>query len=199
MEKIICATHNSGKLREIRSVLEPLGYTVVSASDAGLTDEPEETGVTFAENARIKAEAVMKATGLPALADDSGLCGRALGGEPGVYSARYGGMEDDSGRIDLLLRNISASGESNREASFICTLCCLFPDGEEITAYGECKGEISDAPRGEGGFGYDPVFLLPELGATMAELTMEQKNRISHRAKALAIFAQKMKERNKWS
>ncbi|MBR2521021.1 MAG: XTP/dITP diphosphatase [Oscillospiraceae bacterium] len=199
MEKIICATHNSGKLREIRSVLEPLGYTVVSASDAGLTDEPEETGVTFAENARIKAEAVMKATGLPALADDSGLCVRALGGEPGVYSARYGGMEDDPGRIDLLLRNISASGESNREASFICALCCLFPDGEEITAYGECKGEISDAPRGEGGFGYDPVFLLPELGATMAELTMEQKNRISHRAKALAIFAQKMKERNKWS
>ncbi len=149
--------------------------------------EPEETGTTFEENARIKAQAVMQATGLPAIADDSGLMVDALGGDPGVYSARYGGPGlDDTGRWQLLLKNMA--GESNRACKFVSVICCAFPDGGEVMARGECPGILAQGPSGDGGFGYDPIFYLPQLGKTMAQLTPAEKNQISHRARALAGF-----------
>ena len=192
--KLVCATHNPGKLREITAVLAPMGFTILSAREAGYEGEPEETGVTFRENARIKAAAIMEATGLPALADDSGLQVDALDGAPGVYSARYGGFDDDSQRNAYLLRNISHVEPSNRGARFVCSLCCLFPDGREVTAEGVCEGALLTEPRGEEGFGYDPIFYIPSLGRTLAQLTMEEKNRISHRAAALRLLAVKLKE-----
>ena len=160
---------------------------VISQAEVGLDLEPEETGTTFAENARIKAKAVMEASGLPAIADDSGLMVDALGGEPGVYSARYGGEGlDDTGRWQLLLKNMA--GQTNRACKFVSVICCAFPDGTELMARGECPGVLAQGPSGDGGFGYDPVFYLPQLGKTMAQLTPEEKNQISHRAQALAGF-----------
>lgn len=191
--KIVCATHNKGKLKELKAMLEPLGYEVLSAAECGYTDEPEENGSTFYENARIKAAAILEATGLPSFADDSGLEVDALGGAPGVYSARYGGFDDDRERNDYLLRNLEGIPASERGARFVCCLVCLWPDGRELRAEGTCEGEILTAPRGDGGFGYDPVFHIPYLGKTMAELTMEEKNRISHRAAALRTLALRMK------
>lgn len=185
--KVVLASQNKKKIVEMREILSKMGVEVLSQAEAGVNLEPEETGTTFEENSRIKAKAVMEATGLPAIADDSGLMVDALGGEPGVYSVRYGGEGlDDTGRWQLLLKNMA--GETNRACKFVSVICCCFPDGAEILARGECPGILAQGPSGDGGFGYDPIFYLPQLGKTMAQLTPEEKNKISHRANALARF-----------
>ncbi|MCF0122729.1 MAG: XTP/dITP diphosphatase [Ruminiclostridium sp.] len=185
--KAVLASHNKKKMAEMRTILAEVGVEILSQADVGVDIEPEETGTTFEENARIKAEAIMKATGLPAIADDSGLVVDALGGAPGVYSARYGGEGlDDTGRWQLLLKNME--GKTDRACRFVSVICCAFPDGTEIVSRGKCEGMVADGPTGEGGFGYDPVFWLPEMGKSMAELTAEEKNGISHRGNALREF-----------
>ena len=185
--KVVLASHNQKKMVEMKAILSQMGVEVLSQAEVGMDLEPEETGTTFEENARIKAQAVMQATVLPAIADDSGLMVDALGGDPGVYSARYGGPGlDDTGRWQLLLKNMA--GESNRACKFVSVICCAFPDGGEVMARGECPGILAQGPSGDGGFGYDPIFYLPQLGKTMAQLTPAEKNQISHRARALAGF-----------
>ena len=185
--KVVLASHNQKKMVEMKAILSQMGVEVLSQAEVGVDLEPEETGTTFEENARIKAQAVMQATGLPAIADDSGLMVDALGGDPGVYSARYGGPGlDDTGRWQLLLKNMA--GESNRACKFVSVICCAFPDGGEVMARGECPGILAQGPSEDGGFGYDPIFYLPQLGKTMAQLTPAEKNQISHRARALAGF-----------
>ena len=185
--KVVLASHNQKKMVEMKAILSQMGVEVLSQAEVGMDLEPEETGTTFEENARIKAQAVMQATGLPAIADDSGLMVDALNGAPGVYSARYGGPGlDDTGRWQLLLKNMA--GESNRACKFVSVICCAFPDGGEVMARGECPGILAQGPSGDGGFGYDPIFYLPQLGKTMAQLTPAEKNQISHRARALAGF-----------
>ena len=189
--KFVLASHNQGKLAEMQRILGQLGVEVVLQSELGLALEPEETGTTFTENARIKAEAVMQASGLPAIADDSGLCVDALNGGPGVYSARYGGEGlDDRGRYTLLLENMR--GQTSRAAHFTCAIACVFPNGDTITAEGQAPGTIAFAPMGEGGFGYDPVFFVPDKAKTFAQLTQEEKAEISHRGKALREFTKKL-------
>ena len=189
--KFILATHNPGKLREMSDILSHLGVEVVSPADMGITVEVEETGTTFAENAMLKAKAICAASGLPAIADDSGLCVDALNGGPGVYSARYGGEGlDDRGRYMLLLSSLR--GQTTRAAHFACAIACAFPDGKTLTAEGRCDGAIAFAPLGEGGFGYDPVFLVPEKGKTFGQLTAEEKSAISHRGRALRDFSAKL-------
>lgn len=190
-EKFVLATHNPKKLEELRDILSGLGVEVVSPAGAGVDIEVEETGTTFAENAMLKAQAISAAAKLPAIADDSGLCVDALNGGPGVYSARYGGEDlDDRARCMLLLNNIR--GQTTRAAHFACAIACVFPDGETLTAEGRCDGAISFAPIGTGGFGYDPVFLVPDKGKTFGQLTPEEKHAISHRGKALKEFAEKL-------
>jgi len=189
--KFVLASHNKGKLREMQEILTPLGIEVVLQSDIGLTLEPEETGTTFEENAAIKAKAVMEASGLPAIADDSGLCVDWLQGAPGIYSARYGGLDDDKARYMLLLQNMR--GSTNRAAHFHTGVVCAFPNGDVITAEGDCHGAIAFAPMGENGFGFDPIFMVPELRKTFAQLTAEEKNAISHRGNALRAFAAELK------
>ena len=175
--KLVLASDNAHKLTEFRELFRTINVELISKAESGCTEEVEETGATFAENAYIKAEAVMRATGLPAIADDSGLAVDALGGEPGVRSARYTGSHSDSDRdrYELLLRNLG--GRTDRSARFVCSLCCVFPNGD-----------ILFAPRGDNGFGYDPVFRPRGFDRSMAELTMEEKNAVSHRGKALRIF-----------
>lgn len=190
--KFVLASHNRGKLSEMQKILGELGVEVVLQSDLGLDLEPEETGTTFAENSLIKAKAVMEASGLPAIADDSGLCVDWLNGAPGVYSARYGGLDDDTARYTLLLNNLR--GATNRAAHFHTSIVCYFPDGDVLQADGDCHGTIAFAPRGEGGFGYDPIFYVPELRKTFAQLTAEEKNAISHRGNALRAFAVELKK-----
>ena len=188
--KFILATHNPGKLREMAAILSQYGVEVVSPADVGITVDVEETGTTFAENAMLKAKAICAAADLPAIADDSGLCVDALNGGPGVYSARYGGEGlDDKGRYTLLLQNMR--GQTTRAAHFACAIACAFPNGDELTAEGRCDGTIAFAPMGEGGFGYDPVFFVPEKAKTFGQLTAEEKSAISHRGKALKAFSEK--------
>ena len=189
--RFVLATHNPGKLREMGEILKDFGIEVVIPRDLGLTVDVEETGTTFAENAMLKAKAICKAAGLPAIADDSGLCVDALGGAPGVYSARYGGEGlDDKGRYMLLLSSLR--GAPTRAAHFACAVACAFPNGDTLTAEGRCDGSIAYAPLGEGGFGYDPVFLLPGTGKTFGQLTQEEKSAVSHRGRALKDFAGKL-------
>ena len=185
--KMVLASKNAHKLVEMKDILSQLGVEVVLESDVGVDVDVEETGTTFEENAYLKAHAVMEASGLPAIADDSGLCVDALNGAPGVYSARYGGPElDDAGRYKLLLENLR--GQLDRRGKFVSCICCCFPSGDRVEARGECPGTIAYAPKGMGGFGYDPVFFLPGLKKTFAELTPEEKNAISHRGNALKKF-----------
>ena len=190
--KFVLASHNKGKLAEMQAILRELGVEVVLQSDLGLSLEPEENGETFTENARIKARAVMEASGLPAIGDDSGLCVDWLQGAPGIYSARYGGLDSDAARCALLLQNMR--GATNRAAHFHSAICCAFPNGDVLTASGDCYGTIAFAPMGENGFGYDPVFFLPDKRRTFAQLTAEEKNEISHRGIALRAFAAELKE-----
>ena len=189
--KFVLATNNQKKLKEMAAILESLGVEAVSPRDLGIFIEVEETGTTFAENAMLKAKAICEAAGLPAIADDSGLCVDALNGGPGVYSARYGGEGlDDVQRYQLLLSNMR--GQTTRAAHFACAIACAFPNGKTLTAEGRCNGTIAFAPMGEGGFGYDPVFFVPEKAKTFSQLTAEEKNEISHRGKALEEFAKKL-------
>ena len=191
--KLVLASKNKKKLVEMNDILSQLGIEVCSEAEAGVDVEVEETGTTFEENSLLKARAVMEASGLPAIADDSGLCVDALGGAPGVYSARYGGEGlDDIQRYRLLLENMR--GQMPRTARFVSVITCCFPNGDVISARGECPGTIAFAPMGEGGFGYDPVFFLPGLKKTFAQLSPQEKNAISHRGKALEVFEEKLKE-----
>ena len=191
--KLVLASKNEKKLREMNEILSGLGIEVCLQADVGVDVDVEETGSTFEENSLLKARAVMEASGLPAVADDSGLCVDALNGAPGVWSARYGGEGlDDAGRYRLLLSSMPRGG--TRTAKFVSVITCCFPNGDVITAQGECPGTIAFAPMGEGGFGYDPVFFLPKLKKTFAQLSPEEKNAVSHRGKALAAFAEKLEE-----
>lgn len=191
--KFVLASHNSGKLKEMQVILESLGVEIVLQSELGLQVDVEETGVTFAENALLKAKAVCEASGLPAIADDSGLCVDALNGAPGVYTARYGGPGlDDEGRYRLLLQNLH--GLSPRTCHFETAVACAFPDGTVLTAQGRCDGTVAYAPMGTDGFGYDPIFWVPERKKTFAQLSAEEKNAISHRGKALRAFGRALEE-----
>ena len=192
--KVILASQNQHKLVELSTILSQLGFEIALESEYGLHVDVDETGTTFEENSLLKAEAVMKASGMPVLADDSGLMVDALDGAPGVYSARYGHKSSDAERIAYLLENLKDVPAERRTAKFVCVITCLWPDGRRIVARGECPGQILFAPKGTGGFGYDPVFYLPELGMTYAELPSEQKNAISHRARALQEFCRKYQQ-----
>ena len=190
--KFVLASHNKGKLAEMQRILGELGVEVVLQSDVGLDLEPEETGETFMENAAIKAKAVMEASGLPAIADDSGLCVDWLNGGPGIYSARFGGFDTDRERNALLLQMMQ--GSTDRSAHFHSAIVCMFPNGDMVRAEGECPGTIGFAAMGENGFGFDPLFFIPSLRKTFAQLTPEEKNAISHRGNALRAFAVELKK-----
>ena len=194
--KVVLASKNPHKLVEISKITEKFGFELVLQSELGVDIDVEETGTTFEENSFIKAEAVMKATGLPALADDSGIAVDALNGEPGLYSARYGFDDslDDWGRLLLLLKNTEHVPDGQRQAQFVCVITMVTPDNQVIQARGEIHGELTREPRGENGFGYDPIFYYPPFGKTTAELSPEEKNQVSHRGNALRIFYDKMKE-----
>jgi len=194
--KVVLASKNKHKLVEISKITEKFGFELVLQSELGVDIDVEETGTTFEENSLLKARAVMEATGLPALADDSGIAVDALNGEPGIYSARYGFDEslDDWGRLLLLLKNTEHVPDGQRQAQFVCVISFVTPDGKVIQARGEIHGELTREPAGENGFGYDPIFYYPPLGKTTAELSPEEKNKVSHRANALNLFYEKMKE-----
>lgn len=182
--KLIIASNNKGKIREYKELLAPLGYEAVSQSEAGVNIEAEETGKTFAENAAIKARAIYELKKCAVLADDSGLAVDALGGEPGVYSARYGGLSTDEERCGLILEKLKGVEEENRGARFICVIHFIRADGTEISVEGRCEGRIGFGPLGENGFGYDPIFMYGEK--SFAQADAEFKNSVSHRGKALA-------------
>ena len=194
--KVVLASKNPHKLVEISQITEKFGMELVLESQLGVDIDVEETGSTFEENSFLKAEAVMKATGLPALADDSGICVDALGGEPGIYSARYGFDDslDDFGRLQLLLRNTENVPDGQRQAQFVCVITFVTPDGKVIQARGEVHGELLRAPFGEGGFGYDPIFYYPPFGKSLAQVSPAEKNSVSHQANALKVFYEKLKE-----
>ena len=192
--KVILASKNQHKLTELSAILSQHGFEIALESEYGLDIDVDETGTTFEENSLLKAEAVMKASGMPVLADDSGLVVDALSGAPGVYSARYGHKSSDRERTALLLENMKDVPDDKRTAKFVCVITCLWPDGRRIVARGECPGVITREVHGENGFGYDPVFYLPELGMTYAELPSEVKNKVSHRARALTEFCKKYQQ-----
>lgn len=194
--KVVLASKNPHKLVEISKITEQFGIELILQSELGVDIDVEETGTTFEENSLLKAEAVMKATGLPALADDSGIAVDALHGEPGIYSARYGFDEslDDWGRLLLLLKNMENVPDGSRQGKFVCVITLVTPEGRIIQARGEVHGEILREPVGENGFGYDPIFYYPPYGKTLAEATPEEKNLVSHRARALKLLSEKLKE-----
>ncbi|MDD3228546.1 MAG: XTP/dITP diphosphatase [Oscillospiraceae bacterium] len=183
--KFVLATHNPNKVREFSRILTPLGVDIVTAE----LPEVEETGITFEENAYLKASSACHVTGKPAIADDSGLCVHALNGQPGVHSARYAGEHaTDADRIAKLLTEMKNVPEKDRLAKFVCVICCVFPNGDILTSRGECEGSIAFHPKGNDGFGYDPLF---QVGVkTYAEMGAEEKDAISHRGKALRLFRQ---------
>ena len=194
--KVVLASKNKHKLEEISKITEKFDMELVLQSELGVDIDVDETGTTFEENSFLKAEAVMKATGLPALADDSGIAVDALNGEPGIYSARYGFDEslDDWGRLQLLLKNTEHVPDGERQAKFVAVITMITPDGKTIQARGEIHGELLRAPVGENGFGYDPIFYYPPYGKSTAEMSPEEKNQVSHRANALKVFYEKLKE-----
>ncbi len=196
--RLVLATHNPGKLREFAALLEPLDVRLVAAGELGLP-EPAETGDDFAANARIKARAAAEASGLPALADDSGLAVTALDGAPGVHSARWAGPGRDFARAmrrihDLLATRFGRFADADRRAAFVCVLALAWPDGETLTFEGRVAGELVWPPRGSGGFGYDPLFVPRGEARTFAEMTAEEKARFSHRAKAVDELLKAVRE-----
>jgi XTP/dITP diphosphohydrolase len=197
MKKLVIASSNPGKLREFQFLLEPLGIEVLTQSQLGI-GEAEEPHVTFIENALAKARHVSRLSGLPALADDSGICVTALGGAPGVFSARYAGdnPKSDQRNNEKLLREMQ--GITDRRAHYYCVLVLLHHAGDPqpLIAEGEWHGEIAHAERGDGGFGYDPLFWLPEFGKTSAQLERDEKHAISHRGKALQVLLQRMRSQS---
>lgn len=194
--RAVLASKNAHKLEEISKIVEQFDLQLVLQSELGIDVDVEETGTTFEENSMLKARAVMEKSGLPAIADDSGLMVEALDGAPGIYSARFGGdrCHSDRERYEYLLSLLENVPEERRTARFVSVITLLYPDGSAVVARGECPGVILRGPRGENGFGYDPVFFVGEDGKTMAEMAPERKNEISHRARALQALAAKLKE-----
>jgi XTP/dITP diphosphohydrolase len=193
--ELVLATSNPGKLREFRAILGELSVTFRALAAFPEVQLPEE-GDDYQANAVAKARAIADAAGRPALADDSGIEVKALGGRPGPRSARFGGADlDDAGRLEKLLADLAASGEEDRSARFVCVAALAFPGGAVITARGECPGRSLDAPQGGGGFGYDPIFEVEGGGRSMAELPPTEKNRISHRARALLALRDVIQQR----
>ncbi|MGC3962253.1 MAG: RdgB/HAM1 family non-canonical purine NTP pyrophosphatase [Rhodocyclaceae bacterium] len=194
MRKLVMASNNAGKLREFQALLAPLGWEVVPQASLGVT-EAEEPHVTFVENALAKARHASASTGLPALADDSGICVTALGGAPGVYSARFAGEPKSDARNNALLLE-KLAGQSDRRAHYVCVLVFVRSkdDPQPLIAEGEWHGEVVEDARGAGGFGYDPYFLLPDLGKTAAELEPEMKNRVSHRGVAVQTLLERLRQ-----
>jgi len=194
--RVVLASKNKHKLEEISKITALFDMELVLQSELGVDIDVEETGSTFEENSLLKAQAVMEATGLPALADDSGIAVDALDGAPGIYSARYGFDDslDDWGRLLLLLKNTEHVPDGSRQAQFVCVITMVTPEGKVIQARGEAHGQLLRQAVGEGGFGYDPIFYYPPLGCSFAELTAQQKNQVSHRAEALKLFYAKLKE-----
>lgn len=195
LKNIIFATGNEGKLREIRMILEDLGVRVQSMKEAGITADIEENGTTFEENAIRKAKVIMELTNQVVLADDSGLEVDALNKEPGVYSARYMGYDTSYHmKNQSLIERLEGKHGAERSARFVCVIAAAFPDGRVITTRGTMEGEIGYEERGEHGFGYDPVFYLPDYQCYSAELSLEQKNQLSHRGKALRLMKEELKK-----
>lgn len=191
--KLLLATNNKHKVKEMTEIFADMDYEIISPKDIGLVLDVDENGTTFAENATIKAKAFCEASGYAALADDSGLVVECLGGEPGVYSARYGGEGlDDAGRTQLLLKNME--GKTDRRAAFVCAIAMVFPDGRLLTSEGECRGNIAQKAYSSRGFGYDPVFVPEGFDKTFTELGAEIKNPISHRGRALAELKKKLEK-----
>ena len=195
MDKIIFATGNEGKMKEVRMILEDLGLPVLSLKDAGITADVEENGTTFEENAQIKAKAIMEMTGALVLADDSGLEVDALDMEPGIYSARYMG-HDTSYHIknQNIIDRLEGKVGEERSARFVCAIAAAFPDGRVLITRGTMEGQIGYEEKGENGFGYDPIFYLPEYQCYSAELSLEEKNKLSHRGKALRLMKERLHE-----
>ncbi len=192
--KLIIASNNKGKIREYKQLLEPLGYEVVSQREAGINIEVEETGTTFAENSALKARAIYDITKCAVLADDSGLVVDALGGEPGVYSARYGGCDNDADRVALILSKMKGIKDEDRSAHFVCTIHFIKQSGEEIAVEGRAYGKIGYEPLGDNGFGYDPIFMYE--GKSFAQVSADTKNSVSHRANALKALIEKLSQEN---
>lgn len=191
--RFVLASHNKKKLAELADILSGLGIEIMALPEGA--PEPEENGATFAENARIKARAAFEYTGLPAIADDSGLAVDALGGAPGVYSARYcEGTDKD--RNAFLLKNMENVPDGERSARFVCALCCVLDEDREIAVEGACEGTILREERGEGGFGYDPLFFVEQFGCTFGEVPAEAKHTISHRGRALRKLEEKLRLEN---
>ncbi|MBS7316001.1 MAG: RdgB/HAM1 family non-canonical purine NTP pyrophosphatase [Clostridiaceae bacterium] len=189
--KWVIASSNPGKLREFRAIFDAYGFELITKAEAGVLDDPEENGTTFEENALIKARACAAACGLPSIADDSGLTVDALGGAPGIYSARYA---QPGHRKERVLRELEAVPDKQRGGAFYCAIACVIPGECEFTVSGECRGYLTREVIGTGGFGYDPIFYVPEYGTTFGEIPQEIKNRISHRALALAALRKKLEE-----
>jgi XTP/dITP diphosphohydrolase len=189
--RVVVATHNPGKLAEMRDLIAPFGGVAVSAGELGLP-EPEETGATFAQNAALKARAAAQAAGLAAIADDSGLCVEALGGAPGVYSARWAGPSKDFARamerVEAALRERDDFEAKDRRAAFVSAIALAWPDGRIVEVEGRIEGALVWPPRGPGGFGYDPMFLPEGADKTFGEMTKDEKQAISHRARAFAAL-----------
>lgn len=192
--KFFIATKNQHKMQEFKKILEKSNIELICETDlSSPIEDVEENGTTFEQNALIKAKSGLNATGLPSIADDSGLCVDFLGGEPGIYSARYAGEHgDDGANNEKLLKNLAGVPKCERTARFVCAIACVFPDGREFTVTGSCEGYIADAPSGNGGFGYDPLF-VSEVGC-FGEISPEQKNAVSHRAKAIEKFEIELKK-----
>ena len=194
VKRIIFATGNAGKMREIREILADFGGEILSMKEAGISTDAEENGASYEENALIKARAVAEKAGdAVVLADDSGLEIDALGGEPGIYSARYLG-EDTSYRVKNanLIERLAGVPEEKRTARFVCAIAAVLPDGRELVTKAAVEGRIGYEEKGEGGFGYDPIFYVPEFGRTTAELSEEEKNQMSHRGKALRLMKEEL-------
>jgi len=195
-KKLIFATGNEGKMREIRIILEDTGFEILSMKEAGIDVDIVEDGCTFEENAIIKAKTIMELTGEIVLADDSGLEVDYLNKEPGIYSARYAGeMTPYSIKNQMIIDRLEGVPDEKRTARFVCAIAAAFPNGEVATARGTIEGMIGYEEKGSNGFGYDPIFYLPDYGCTTAELTMEQKNEISHRGKALREIKKELVKR----
>jgi XTP/dITP diphosphohydrolase len=193
MMKLLIATGNPHKLEEFRRILAPLGIEAISAAEVGDIPDVEETGDTFEANAELKARAFYAATGLPSVADDSGLCIDALGGRPGVLSARYMGDVSHAEKIKGILREMISVPDEKRTARFVAAICCVLDDDTVLTCRGECEGRIGYAPKGHDGFGYDPIFMAGDK--SFAELSDKEKDSLSHRGKALRLFAEMLSER----
>jgi len=193
--KIVLATRNKGKIREFEAALAAVGYECVSIDAFTHIEEPEEIGQTFMENAVLKATYYMNACGLPCMADDSGLEVDVLNGEPGIYSARYAGSHgDDEANNQKLLENLKGIPMEQRQGRYVCALALVYPDGHTVKAEGYCEGVIQDQRVGTGGFGYDPYFYLPDYKTTIANISLEEKNKISHRGLALISLLEQLKQ-----